>query len=186
MQRETPHSVRFRCLQSVVIGMMMCGVWMSCKTNPFAPRLDTGDRESSVLGDQRTLDGVFRSFEYAYTTKDTLIYGRLIAPNFTFRYIDYDNGAIERNWARDTEMFTTFGLFRNTEVVNLKWNSIITQDVDSLQLQATVSRTFQLQVQFGTDATNTVVVSGIAELRLARPTQTDVWLISDWIDRSNF
>lgn len=72
-------------------------------TNPFAPRLLDQPITGGGLSDQRTPDGVFQNFRIAYQTKDTLTYGKLLAPSFTFLYRNYDRG-VDLSWGRDEEM----------------------------------------------------------------------------------
>jgi hypothetical protein len=154
-----------------------------CKVNPFAPRLDTSPPSGLSTGDQRTIDGLFQNFQVAYTLKDTAIYGKLIDGNFTFIYRDYDNN-VDVSWGRDDEMLTTYGLFRNTDNVDLTWNSIVFEQLDSVGVSAQVIRSFHLRVSF--DATDVADVTGNANISLTRPTPTDVWKISQWRDESNY
>ena len=59
--------------------------------NPFAPKLDTDlGSEGSLISDQKSIEGIFQNLQYAYTFKDTSIYGRLINSDFTFTYRDYE------------------------------------------------------------------------------------------------
>ncbi|MBC8042226.1 MAG: hypothetical protein IAF08_02160 [Rhizobacter sp.] len=165
--------------------ILACGAALcSCRTNPFAPRLGEGSGSNAVQGDPRTLDGLFKSFEYAYATKDTLIYGRLIAAGFTFFYPDYANGGLPVAWARDTEMLATLGVFRNAETLDLRWNSIIFQEVSESDLQAKVIRSFRLRIGFG--AGDVSEITGNANLTLTRTAATDAWQITEWRDESNF
>ncbi len=154
---------------------------VGCSINPFAPRLDTSDRSNVGLGDQKTIDGFFRTFEYAYITKDTALYSQLLADRFTFLYRDFDNG-VDVAWQRDIELVTTLGLFRNTEVIDLRWNSAIFQDGDSLQTQ--IIRSFRLRIGFR--ATDLVEITGNANMTLVRAATSDVWKLSRWRDESNF
>ena len=81
--------------------------------NPFAPGLDNSLSDgNSILGDPTTIDGIFRNMKYAYTFRDTTIYGQLLNTDFSFIYTDYDQG-VEVTWGRDEEMQTTRGLFQN-------------------------------------------------------------------------
>ncbi len=87
---------------------------IGCK-NPFSPTLDTNPNNSgSTLSDLKTINGVFQNFQYAYTFKDTIIYGQFISQNFTFTYRDYDKN-FDVSWGRDDEMKTNYGLFQNTQ-----------------------------------------------------------------------
>jgi hypothetical protein len=152
--------------------------------NPFAPKLDTSPSGSeTILGDQRTLDGVFQNFKQAYAFRDTTIYGQLLAPEFVFVYRDYDNGAgIDVFWGRDDDIRTTYGLFQNVQRLDLVWNSIIKSDIDTLS--ASIVRNFNLTVTFS--ANDIVRVSGYANLSLGRKHPEDVWQLTRWRDESNF
>ena len=89
-----------------------------CK-NPFAPSFDETDRNAnSVISDQKTTDGVFQNFQYAYAVKDTSIYGNLLTGDFTFTYRDYDQG-FDVSWGRDEDMKTTYGLFENAQQLEI-------------------------------------------------------------------
>ncbi|MDH7516068.1 MAG: hypothetical protein QHI48_09365, partial [Bacteroidota bacterium] len=91
--------------------------------NPFAPSIDTeSPHGSESIADQSTIEGVFRTFRNAYTFKDTLIYGGLLAHDFLFTYRDYDK-LVDQSWGRDEEMRITMRLFDNAQNLNLVWNN---------------------------------------------------------------
>src|SRR2546427_6877483 len=113
--------------------------------NPFAPKLDTSPSNENILSDQKTIEGVFQNFKYAYTFKDTSIYGQLLDDDFIFTYYDYDLG-VDVSWDRATDMKTTSGLFQNTQDLNLIWNNIVFQEGDSLTVD--VKRSFNLTITF--------------------------------------
>jgi hypothetical protein len=152
--------------------------------NPFAPGLDerlgAGD---SILGDAKTIDGVFQNFKYAYTFRDTTIYGQLLSSDFTFIYRDYDRG-VDVTWGRDEDMQTTYGLFQNVQRLDLVWNNIISLSTDSSNTKATVSRNFNLTVSF--NPSDIVRIDGYATWTLIRPDPEKSWLIVRWRDESNF
>ena len=156
---------------------------VSC--NPFAPGLDDSSGEtSSLLSDQKNPDGVFQNFKYAYTFRDTSIYGQLINGNFIFLYPDYDRGGAEISWGRDEEMRTTYGLFQSVERLDLVWNDIIdSSSIDSYTTDASISRGFNLTVTF--DATDIIGVDGYASLELMRQGAQYPWTIVRWHDDSN-
>lgn len=156
---------------------MLC----SCTINPFAPRLELSERSGIGLGDQRTIDGFFRNFEFAYLTKDTALYSQLLAERFTFVYRDFDNG-IDVTWPRDVELVTTLGLFRSAEILDLRWNTIVFQDGNAFQKQ--VVRSFRLRVGFRIN--EVVEITGNANFTLARDDTSAVWKMSRWRDESNF
>lgn len=151
-------------------------------SNPFAPGLDTSTQSSeSIMGDQRTIDGVFRNFQYAYTFKDSTIYGQLLDPNFAFVYRDYDNG-IDVSWGRDEDMRTTYGLFMNAQNLDLIWNNTVSFSGDSLT--ANVTRSFSMTVTFNPN--DIIRVNGYANFTVIRSSQQSIWKIIRWRDESNF
>lgn len=157
-------------------------IFASC--NPFAPGLDTNpDFSSSFLGDLTTVDGVFQNIKYAYTFRDTSIYGQILNGDFSFVYRDYDRG-VDVTWGRDEDVRTTHGLFQNVQRLDLVWNNIISLSVDSLNTQATVSRNFNLTVTF--NPSDIIRVDGYANLALARKEARQQWQIIRWKDESNF
>lgn len=150
----------------------------SC-ANPFAPALDKSNRIGAGVGDLRTVDGFFQTFRFAYLTRDTTLYGQLVADNFQFTFTNTQN---QETWARDVEMRTTNGLFRNSELLDLQWNSIVFQSGTDDSTQAEVWRTFFLR--FGFSATNTQELQGQARLILLRTTPSAPWQMSRWDDFS--
>ena len=107
----------------ILTSILVCGCF-----NPFAPRIDNSSTNTNILSDQKTIDGVFQNFTYAYTFKDTTIYGQLLTDDFIFTYFDYDLG-IQVTWDRPTEMKTTHGLFQNTQQLTLSGTTSFTSRV---------------------------------------------------------
>lgn len=169
-------------VQSIVVVIVLIGVmgFVSSCFNPFAPRL-AQQSSGTLLGDQRTLDGVFQNFRYAYIFKDTLTYGQLLAPNFVFIYRNYDRN-VDVTWGRDEEMFSTNGLFRTAQTLDLVWNEIIFSSGDSLS--TTIQRGFNLTITF--NASDVIRLDGRVNLSLIRDKPSDVWMIRRWRDESNF
>jgi len=150
--------------------------------NPFAPSLDFSDTSSGTgLSDQKTIDGVFQNFQYAYTFKDTLIYGQIISNDFLFTYRDYEQ-SFDVTWSRDEDIKTTFGLFQNSQRLDLIWNEIVLSTIDSLS--ANVVRSFNLTITF--NPTDVVRIDGRVNLSLKKNVANEKWQISNWIDESNF
>lgn len=152
---------------------------ISC-INPFAPKIDNsiGD-EQSLISDQKNIDGVFANLQYAYTFKDTAIYGELLDKDFTFTFRDYDK-EVDLAWGREDEMRVTYGLFNNTERLDLIWNNIVAITSDSTN----VVRSFNLTITF--NPTDIVFVEGKINLQLSKSSGTGKWKILTWIDESNF
>lgn len=135
---------------------------------------------SSTLSDQSTISGVFQNFQYAYAFRDTTIYGQLITPDFVFTYHDYDNG-YDVSWGRDEEMKTSYGLFQNSQTLNLIWNNIDLNSQDSST--ANIIREFNLTITFS--PTDVVTLSGRVNMSL-RKNAKNKWQITNWVDESNF
>lgn len=151
-------------------------------TNPFAPKYDEDfDNNTPPISDQTTIEGVFQNFQYAYTFKDSLIYGNLIASDFVFTYRDYENG-FDVSWGRDEEMRTTNGLFTNSERLDLIWNNILLSTIDSLD--ANIVRSFNLNITF--NPTDVVRVDGRVNMLLKKDPVSKKWRITRWLDESNF
>ena len=171
-----------KSLMKVLATFLLMFLFTSC--NPFAPGLDESLGEgSSILGDPATIDGIFLNMKYAYTFRDTTIYGQLLNSGFSFVFRDYDRG-VEVTWGRDEEMQTTRGLFQNVQRLDLVWNNIIALSTDSLSTQASVSRNFNLTVSF--NPSDIIRVDGYATLALVRSDPQKAWQIVRWRDESNF
>lgn len=156
-------------------------LFAGCK-NPFAPAFDEnigGDKPA--ISDQKDITGVFQNFNYAYTFKDTTIYGRLLAQDFTFTYRDYDRG-FDVSWGRFDEMRTTLGLFQNAQRLDLIWNNIVLLTQDSTS--ANIVRSFNLTIVF--NPSDVIRVDGRVNLALRKDNETQQWKIIRWIDESNF
>lgn len=151
---------------------------ISC-INPFAPELDENiGNESSLISDLKTIDGIFNNMQYAYTFKDTTIYGELLNPNFTFTFRNYET-EVDEAWGRELEMRTTYGLFNNVERLDLIWNRIVSITADSTN----VTRSFNLTVTY--NPMDIEYVEGKVNLQLAKSAENK-WQIITWIDESNF
>jgi hypothetical protein len=148
--------------------------------NPFAPKLDTSPSNENIISDQKTIEGVFQNFKYAYTFKDTSIYGQLLDDDFTFTYFDYDLG-VDVSWDRATDMKTTSGLFQNTQDLNLIWNNIVFQEGDSLVVD--VKRSFNLTITF--NPSDIINFYGFVDMTMGRATASDKWKLKRWKDLTN-
>ncbi len=163
-----------------VVCLFFCILMLSC-TNPFAPKLSDKLPTITGLGDQHTVEGIFQNFKYAYQFKDTLTYGQLLAPDFTFTYRDYDKG-IDNSWGRDQDMLTTAGLFQAAQRLEIVWNEVVTSIGDSVVKD--ISRGFNLTITFS--PTDVLRLNGRVDLRLRRQSANDVWKIVRWRDESNY
>lgn len=148
--------------------------------NPFAPKIDPDlGSEGSLISDQRNIEGVFQNLQYAYTFKDTSIYGELLDNDFIFTYRDYER-EVDIAWGREDEMRVTYGLFNNSERLDLIWNNIVAITSDSNN----VVRSFNLTITF--NPTDIVFVDGKVNLQLEKSQGTGKWKLLTWIDESNF
>ena len=105
----------------------------------------------------------------------------MLSQDFTFSYRDYDQG-FDVSWGRDEDMKTTYGLFRNTQKLDLIWNNIILSTQDSLN--ANVVRGFNLTIIF--NPTDVVRIDGRVNLSFRRDNSSQKWQIITWRDESNF
>ena len=155
---------------------------LAVNCNPFAPSLADGNSDiGSLFGDQSTVEGFFQNFKYAYSMKDTLLYGKLLDQNFVFVYRDYEKG-IDISWSRNEEMRITYRLFRYAQSNEIIWNNIFFMDGDSTNLN--VVRNFNLSVIF--NANDIYRVDGKVNLVLSRDNAEDPWMIKNWRDESNY
>ena len=148
--------------------------------NPFAPGLD------DVIIDQcdrRTFDGFFECFKNAYELQDSTLYGRLVAPDFIFTYIDFINNT-EIKWGRDVEMRYTYNMFRQVKSTSLQWNYYIIADTSISDTLASVERAFNLFIF--QDDQNVFRGTGSAGLILTRKSKEDFWKMASWYDDSDF
>jgi hypothetical protein len=169
-----------RCLQPALLFLVLMLPLTAC--NPFAPAIDNdafGD--NGLISDQTTVEGLFQNFRYAYTFKDTTIYGGLLAHDFTFTYRDYERN-IDESWGRDEEMRITWHLFQSASNLNLVWNNVVGFSGDSLR--SSVTRGFNLTVNF--NPSDVVRVDGRVSLDLSRSDISRPWRISQWRDESNY
>jgi hypothetical protein len=155
-------------------------ILLSSCINPFAPKLDNElGSGSSLISDQKDIEGIFQNLQYAYTFKDTTIYSGLLNNKFTFTYRDYEE-EIDKAWGRDEEMRITHSLFNNAERLDLIWNNIVAITSDSTN----VVRGFNLTITF--NPTDVIFVDGRVNLQLSKANTSKKWQIITWIDESNF
>jgi hypothetical protein len=79
-------------------------------------------------------------------------------------------------------MRSTFGLFRNAQMLDLIWNNIISTSAESTSVN--VVRSFNLTLVF--NPSDIERIDGLANLTLQRNRVTDPWRIVRWRDESNF
>jgi len=167
-------------MKNILLILFIFACISGCKS-PFAPSLDNGESTGSAAGDLTKIEGVFQNLQYAYTFRDTSIYGRVLSDNFLFSYRDYDL-SFDISWSREEEMKVTHGLFQNAERLDLIWNNIIASTEDSSE--ANIVRGFNLTITF--NPTDIVRVDGRVNLNLKKETSSGKWKLTRWIDESNF
>ena len=147
--------------------------------NPFAPKLDTDlGSDGSVISNQESIEGLFHNFKQSYTFQDSTIYGGLLNSDYSFVYRDYDL-SVDVSWGRDEDMKVTYGLFQNTQRLDLIWNNIVFMAEDSTN----IVRSFNLTITF--NPTDIIYIDGSVNLDLEKNNK-GVWKIVNWVDESNF
>ena len=163
------------CIITAALSIML----LSC-FNPFSPAIDNSISDDNIISDQKTIEGLFQNFKYAYTFKDTSIYGQTLSGDFVFTYFDYDLG-LDVSWDRATDMRTTEGLFTNSQDLRLIWNNIVFQEGDSLNVD--VKRGFNLTITFNPN--DVLNFYGFVDMNLTREAIDDKWKIRLWKDLTN-
>lgn len=79
-------------------------------------------------------------------------------------------------------MKTTYGLFQNTQRIDLIWNNIILSSIDTLD--ANIVRGFNLTITF--NPTDVIRLDGRVNMALQRKSPDAKWQITRWNDESNF
>lgn len=147
--------------------------------NPFAPKLDNDlGNSGSIISPQKSIDGLFQNFKQSYVFKDTTIYGGLLTSDYSFIYRDYDL-SVDVSWGRDEDMNVTYGLFQNSQRLDLIWNNIVSMTEDSTN----IIRSFNLTITF--NPTDIIYVDGRVNLDVEK-NDKGVWKIVNWLDESNF
>lgn len=168
-----------KILSNLMLPLLTAIAFISC-FNPFSPGIDNTTSTENILSDQKTVEGVFQNFKYAYTFKDTSIYGQLLHQSFVFSYFDYDLG-VDVSWDRTTDMRTTNGLFENTQDLKLIWNNIVFEEGDSINVD--VRRGFNLTITFNPN--DVINFYGFVDISMTRLNSSDKWKITAWKDLTN-
>jgi len=113
--------------------------------NPFAPEL-TRSLESVdlIVTQQQSPEEVLQNFKVAYIFRDSLLYSDLLDTAFVFAYYDPEAGTSGQivSWNRDTDLRATGRLFRHFHVIDLIWNSTISENIN--ENTGEVSKQFDL------------------------------------------
>lgn len=148
--------------------------------NPFTPALDSSLPEQP-FGDPTTIEGYFQSFRFAYILKDTTLYGKLIAPNFTFSYRNFERG-LDLEWSRSEEMRTTGSLFQTAQSLDLLWGTVL--DSGGTDIAFDITRAFSLNITLNLG--DIIHIDGRAIFHLERLSAADPWQAVRWRDESSF
>lgn len=152
--------------------------------NPFAPKLeDVVVDKNQVLGNRKSISGLFDWFRASYELRDSLLYGQMLARDFQFSYLDFTNNNTVY-WDRDIDMRTTYNLFRAAKSTSVQWQHYVYTDTLASDTVANVERYFNVTVVL--DDQSIFRSTGSARIRLRRPTANDYWQIQSWFDKSDF
>lgn len=165
---------------SIVIPLLMS---LSC-WNPFAPKLDTSVQGDLILTEQKNPEEVLQNFDYAYTSKDSLLYADLLDSSFVFVYEDYDLGRFV-SWGRDVDLRSTGRLFRSFDVIDLTWNKGAYSDTSfsaSGQMIIEIPKPYRLTL-YGSQGD--FALSGTAVFSFMKSTFDNKWRILRWKDESD-
>ena len=165
------------------LALLLCAFCLAA-CNPFAPALDQVkvDR-AALLGNRKTVKGLFEWFRNSYELRDTSLYNQLFTPDFTFTYKDFSNGNLEY-WDRDQELRTATNMFRQIRSANLVWTWFVSADTASSDTIASVERYFNLTIVV--DETSVFTGTGTARLTLVRPDTSAPWRVRSWVDIRDF
>ncbi|MFN3306363.1 MAG: hypothetical protein ACK42Z_04145 [Candidatus Kapaibacteriota bacterium] len=152
----------------------------SC-VNPFAPKLIDSTNNEAIVTDQKTIDGVFRNFQYSYNLKDTVVYSKLLSDDFVFVYRNYDVG-VDRSWGKSEDIKTTYGLFQAATYIDLIWNDSYIAIGDSLEKN--IQRGFSLTIIFSPN--DVVHLQGKGNFKLRFNSVDSIWQITYWRDETYF
>ncbi len=151
--------------------------------NPFAPALeDIVVDKNAVLGNRKTIAGMFDWFRASYELRDTLLYGQMLASDFQFSYLDFTNNNLVY-WDRDIDMRTTYNLFRAAKSTTVQWQHYVSADTLSDTL-AGMERYFNVTIVL--DDQQIFRSTGSARLQMRRKSAQDFWQIVSWFDKSDF
>jgi len=176
---ERTETAFLRTLISAVL-LMLCVA--GC--NPFAPSLeDLASDRNQVLGNRKSISGLFEWFRSSYELRDTLLYGQMLARDFQFSYFDFTNNNT-LYWDRDIDMRSTWNLFRSARSTSVQWQHYVYADTLSSDTLASVERYFNVTVVL--DDQSIFRSTGSARLGLRRRNREDYWQIVSWFDKSDF
>jgi hypothetical protein len=166
---------------NIFILLFVCLCTLTSCINPFAPTAVDVDIDLPLLGDQKTVEGFFQNFLYAYNLKDTVVYGNLLAEDFIFYYRNYDKN-LDLSWSRPEDMLTTYRLFNAAQNLEFVWNEIVINEGDTLK--RIIARSFNLTITF--NQLDVDHISGRVYFIIKRDNPNDDWKLQVWRDESNY
>jgi hypothetical protein len=166
----------FLCSISFALTLMAC--------NPFAPKLeDVVVDKNAVLGNRKTISGIFDWFRSSYELRDTLLYGQMLANDFQFSYLDFTNNNMVY-WDRDIDMRTTYNMFRAVKSNTVQWQHYVSTDTLASDTAASVERYFNITIVL--DDQQIFRSTGSARIKFKRKDKNDFWQLVSWFDKSDF
>jgi len=165
------NKLRFIIFFSILIGCV----------NPFAPKLIDIQENQTILTNQKTIEGLFINFSYAYNFKDTTVYSKLLSEDFVFVYRNYDLGA-DLSWGKLEDIKATYGLFQSASSINLIWNDSYLSIGDSLERN--IQRAFSLTIVFSPN--DIIQLHGKANFKVKFNPIDSIWQITYWRDDTYF
>lgn len=169
------------CIKSNLV--WICLLCISGCVNPFSPSMDESHADVPIITEQKTADGFFKNFRFAYTFKDSLVYADLLDSSFTFQYFNPDvgeSGAFD-SWHRKLELKTTGRLLRSFETIDLTWYRIFYESAEA-NGEKKIYRDFRLLLMNGDD---TISLYGSALFTLVQGAD-EKWRIKLWVDETNY
>ncbi len=166
-------------------------IWLVIATqlgcfNPFAPKLEEAERNELIITSQLTPSEALQNFQYSYVFKDSVLYADLLDSSFVFIYFDPNQESSGRfvSWGRDVDLRTTGRLFRNFNIIDLVWNSTIsdTSYESNGEWRAESIRSFNLSL---IRAEETINIHGLAIFNLKKSPFDNKWRITLWKDESD-
>ena len=171
--------IKFIVLSCMIALLLLLSCW-----NPFALKLDNSLQGTLILTEQKTPEEVLQNFDYAYTSKDSLLYADLLDSSFVFVYEDYDLGRLV-SWGRDVDLRSTGRLFRGFDVIDLTWNKEAYSDTSystSGQMIIEIPKPYRLNL-YGDQGD--FALSGTAVFSFLKSSFDKKWRIIRWKDESD-
>jgi hypothetical protein len=167
----------------VIYILLVFIIFLAC-WNPFAPKLDNSSEGALILTEQKNPQEVLQNFDYAYTSKDSVLYADLLDSSFVFVYEDIQLGRLV-SWGRDVDLKSTGRLFRSFDVIDLTWNKEAYSDTSygpSGEVIIEIPKPFRLAL-YGSKEGD-FAVTGTAVFSFVKNSYDNKWRIVRWKDES--